>query len=278
MTYKLLVSDLDETLLNDQGVVPQTNIEALKKAIALGVKFVPNTGRPYTTVQNLLQQLGLEEAAGQYVISYNGGIITENQGNRILSQTGLEQSLAEKIFHAGLINDQVGVHIYTLHYLYIYNLSSRDALHLQQRQIPFENLVTPSFPQIAANDLILKVIFESTDLAVQQAVEDQVLKIVGRDNVTPSRSSNCYVEFNPPRVDKGSATLRLASQLGIDRTEVIGVGDNNNDLSLIQAAGCGIAVQNALPEVKACAQVVLQNDNNRGALAEIVERFILHDK
>lgn len=82
--YKLIVSDLDETLLGSDGKISQENIEAIKAASKKGVKFVPNTGRDFASVQVLLQKLGLYQEANEFVISYNGGAIVENQDNRVL--------------------------------------------------------------------------------------------------------------------------------------------------------------------------------------------------
>ncbi len=113
MTYKMLVSDLDETLLNNDGTIHEANVKAIREAVAQGFKFVPNTGRSYTSVQDLLTTLGLRDQAGQFVISYNGGAIVENKDNHVLLARAMNLDLAQKVFDAGLVNDQVDVHIYT---------------------------------------------------------------------------------------------------------------------------------------------------------------------
>ncbi len=71
--YRIIACDLDETLLGSDRQVSQKNAAAIRKARERGVKFVPATGRGYASVQNVLQALGLEGAAGEYVLSYNGG-------------------------------------------------------------------------------------------------------------------------------------------------------------------------------------------------------------
>ena len=77
--YKLIVCDLDETLLNSDKKICQENIDAIKKARDLGVKFVPATGRGYTCIDYVLNTLELYDLENEYAISNNGAIVTENK-------------------------------------------------------------------------------------------------------------------------------------------------------------------------------------------------------
>ena len=96
MGYKLIASDMDETLLNDEHEICQRNIDFIKKAKELGVKFVPATGRGYASIQRDLKILGLCDELGEYVISFNGGALSENKDNRLLDFQGwLEDCLGE---------------------------------------------------------------------------------------------------------------------------------------------------------------------------------------
>ena len=81
MKYKLIASDMDETLLNDHHEICSRNIELIKKAKEKGVKFVPATGRGYAAIQNCLKDLDLYDETDEYVISFNGGALSENKNN-----------------------------------------------------------------------------------------------------------------------------------------------------------------------------------------------------
>ena len=86
MGYKLIACDLDETLLNDEHLVGAKNVAAIKRAREeYGVKFVPATGRGFMQIQPELKELQLYDLEGEYVISFNGGALTENKNNRILN-------------------------------------------------------------------------------------------------------------------------------------------------------------------------------------------------
>ncbi len=275
MTYKMLVSDLDETLLNNDGTINPLNVEVIKAAVAQGFKFVPNTGRSFLSVQDLLKTLGLADQADQYVISYNGGVIVENQGNRILDVSGMSLPLAEQIFQAGLVNDAVDVHIYTVDRLFVYNPSAADEEYMAARGVNYEVMADRNLNFLKDEAAITKVIFEHLDAKVQAQIKAAVLKAVGANQVEATFSSSRYVEFNPAGVDKGRATLTLGAKLGIKPEEIMAIGDNSNDLSMIKAAGLGISVANGIPAVKEAAQVVTARTNNQGAIAEVLERYVL---
>ena len=277
MVYKMLVSDLDETLLNDDGTVHADNLAAIKTAVAHGFKFVPNTGRSFNSVQALLKTLGLYDQAGQYVISYNGAAIVENKDNQVLLTRGMDRELAAQIFRAGLVNDQVDVHIYTVDTLFIYNISPTDKQYMAERGVPYELMASDDLAFLANEQPVMKVIFEHPDQAVREQIRDAVLAAVGADAVEATFSSSRYVEFNTKGVDKGSASLLLGEKLGIQRDEIIAAGDNNNDLKMLTAVGLGVSVANGIPAVQEAAAVVTERTNNEGAIAEILEKYALKD-
>ena len=125
MGYKLIACDMDETLLNDNHEICQRNIDVIKRATKeYGIKFVLATGRSYDLVQKQLQDLDLYDKEDEYVLSFNGGALTENSGNRILQFKGLSFNKVKELFEFGLSKD-LCVHIYTKDALYIYNMFKR---------------------------------------------------------------------------------------------------------------------------------------------------------
>ncbi|MGX8680437.1 MAG: HAD family hydrolase, partial [bacterium] len=89
--YKLIACDLDETLLNDDHVVPEENIKWIQKArVEKDVRFVPATGRGYTQIRPELKQLGLFDQPHEYTMSFNGGALVENKDEKIMKWQGLE--------------------------------------------------------------------------------------------------------------------------------------------------------------------------------------------
>ncbi|MDR3242157.1 MAG: Cof-type HAD-IIB family hydrolase [Lactobacillaceae bacterium] len=279
MTYKMLVSDLDETLLNDDGTVHPANIAAIKAAVAQGFKFVPNTGRSFNSVQTLLETLGLKDQAGQYVISYNGGAVVENKGNQVVLTRNMPFELAKQVFNAGVaVDSAIDVHIYTVDTLFIYNISETDHKYMAERGVPYVLMDSDDLSFLATEQPIMKVIFEHPDLAVREQIMATVIESVGAEQVEATYSSERYVEFNYQGVDKGSASLMLGEMLGIKQDEIIAAGDNSNDLAMLKAVGLGVSVANGIPAVQEVADVITKRTNNEGAVAEILERFVLTEQ
>lgn len=271
---QLILSDLDETLLNDDGTIHPENIVAIQAFTQNGGYFVPNTGRSYKSVYGTLAQLGLNKTT-QYVVSYNGGAIVAiapDGQEEIVVEHGMSLTLAQKIFDLGQVNDVVDTHVYTRDNLYIYNISATDQRYMTERQVPYTEITTTDLSFMANEGPVMKVIFEHPDPAVQQAIADAVTAVVG-DEMLVTFSSNRYVEFNPKGVDKGVTGLELADILGIARDDTVAIGDNLNDAAQIKAAGVGVAVANAKPEIKALADVVLTTTNNEAAVADFIQHY-----
>ena len=208
-------------------------------------------------------------------MSYNGGAIVAiapDGQEEIVVEHGMSLTLAQKIFDLGQVNDVVDTHVYTRDNLYIYNISATDQRYMTERQVPYTEITTTDLSFMANEGPVMKVIFEHPDPAVQQVIADAVTAVVG-DEVLVTFSSNRYVEFNPKGVDKGVTGLELADILGIARDDTAAIGDNLNDAAQIKAAGVGVAVANAKPEIKALADVVLTTTNNEAAVANFIQHY-----
>ncbi|MBZ6011205.1 Cof-type HAD-IIB family hydrolase [Leuconostoc gelidum] len=273
---QLILSDLDETLLNDDGSIHQKNIDAIQRFTQNGGYFVPNTGRSYKSVTGTLNTLGLNQTR-QYVVSYNGGAIIaiEPDGKEeVVAQHNMSLDLAKKIFELGQIQDDVDTHIYTLDKLFIYNISPADKQYMSERQVPYTEIDSDDLTFLANEKPIMKVIFEHSEPAVRQKIADNVTNELTA-SVLLTFSSNRYVEFNPKGVDKGVTGLELADILHIDHDNTAALGDNLNDAAQIKAAGVGVAVANAKQEIKDIADVVLTTTNNDAAVADFIENYVI---
>lgn len=270
MKYKMIVSDLDETLLNSDRKVAARNVEAIKRARELGVKFVPATGRGYISIRGTLEEIGLRDMENEYVISFNGGAITENKGERLLYFQGISFEKAEELFSRGLSYD-VCMHVYTKDKVYVYRLNQDESDYVKGR-MEMQEFFTDDL-QFLRGQEIVKVIYVNTDWHYLKNIEDDLRDITGDLDV--SYSSNRYIEFNQKGVNKGSGLLFLADLLGIRPEETIAVGDNFNDLSMICAAGLGVGVQNTVPDLKPLCDVVTDATCDDGAIGEVIEKYVL---
>lgn len=270
--YKLMVSDLDETLLRDDGSISDANVAAIKAAAKLGVKFVPNTGRGFASVQALLKILGTYDEPDQYVISYNGGAVVENKNNEVILTDQLPYEHAKQIFDLMYAHPEIGIHVYTLHTLYLYHAREDDLKYLASRGVEYKIMTDNDF-SIFRKKHIMKVIFMQPDLDARHAIAEPLYEQV-KDFADMTYSSNQYAEFNAKGVNKGTATMALAKKLGLTADEVIAFGDNSNDLPMLRKVGMPVSVANGIPAVKDVAKLVTTADYEDG-VAEAIHKLIL---
>ncbi len=272
MDYQLIACDLDETLLNDQHRICQRNIDFIQKAKQKGIKFVPATGRLYLSVQEDLKTLGLYDLEDEYVLSANGGVLTENKNNRILQFKGLSFDKTKEIFEFGKDKD-VCIAIYTLKTIYVYHLNDDEEKRMNGQRLTYEMIEDESLSFLVNQDIV-KVLFENTDMDYLQSLEPLMSDIV-KGEVSLSYSSARYMELNLLGVDKGQGLKDLAKLLNIPIEKTIAVGDNFNDQAMLEVAGLSVAAHNAVDEIKEICDYTTQADNNEGVVAELIEKFIL---
>lgn len=269
--YKLIAIDLDETLLTTEKTVSKRNREALQKADEMGVRLVIATGRGIVNVQDTLEALGFEDKENEYVISFNGGAVTENKGTRFLYTDGLSFEFASELYKRGL-NYNVGIQVYTKDDIYVYNYSTEERMHLEP-----EIQVTEIFDEnldFLKDTEIIKILFMNLDQSYLRKIEVELKDITVDSDV--SYSSNRYIEFNHKGVNKGAALEFLADRLGIDMSETMVIGDNYNDWSMFKVAGFSVGVDNMVEELRSEVDYVSEKTNDEDAVAEILEKFIFN--
>lgn len=268
--YKMVVSDLDETLLGTDRKVPFRNVEAIRRAREIGVKFVPATGRGYASIRGTLKELGLQELEDEYVISFNGGAVTENKGERLLHFEGISFEKAEELFFRSFSYD-VCTHVYTRDKVYAYRLNQNEIDYLNGR-MEVKEFFTENLDFLKGQEIV-KVIYVNTDWSYLNRIAEDLKEMT--QDLDVSYSSNRYMEFNQKGVNKGSGVLFLADLLGIKPEEIIAVGDNFNDLSMLQVAGLGVGVQNTVTELKSLCDYITNATCDEGAVGEVIEKYIL---
>jgi len=270
----MIVCDLDETLMNDDGTLSEKNAAAIKAATAKGVHFVPNSGRSYTSFQNDLEKMHLRDQPNEYSISYNGGLILENKNNRPIAVNAMPFETAKAVFNVGITNKNADTHVYTQDKLYIYNPISQDSDYLTNRGVTFTEMENADFDQFKGQN-IMKVIMALPTMDERKQMRADVEAKVDPAKLAVTYSSDRYVEFNPAGIDKGSASVQLGELLNIKPEEIIAAGDNSNDLPMLKAVGLPVSVANGIDSVKAVAKYVTKADNNQDALAEVINKFVL---
>lgn len=270
-TYKIIACDMDETLLSSDASICRRNIEAIANAKAQGVKFVPCTGRGFRSVEGVLKTLNLFDEAGQYVIGFNGASITENKGHRSLFWDPIPFDLADRIYRKSA-SYGLCMHIYTRDTVYISGVTPDEEDFLRGR-MAYVPTAEKTLDFLRGKEEVCKLIIMHTDYSRLQEIHAEMKPLL--DDITVSFSSNRYIEFMHKGVTKGVALLKLAAMLGVEPEETMAIGDNINDIEMLQAAGLSIGVHNLNPLIRQYCNVVTNATNNDGAVGEAIETFVL---
>ncbi len=264
--YKILVLDLDDTLLKDDLSISLENIQAMKKAKDLGVLILLCSGRSDDSMYTYIDQLNIFDDH-EYFISYNGAKIDRIKGETIFHKE-IQQPLLKELVRYGDKN-KVSVQLYYEKKMLVREINE---------DIKAYRALTKSEPFVCADlenqQCTTKVLFNSKDRDVLQKMKEEIEKKYN-DVVHVFFSKPNYLEVLHKEANKGLAVKYLAEKLNIHRDEIIAVGDSFNDLFMIEYAGMGVAVVNGREEVKAKANYVTKKDNNHHAICEVIETFIL---
>ncbi len=266
--YKLMLSDLDETLLVDHHV-PEFNREAIKKAREKGLKFVPCTGRAFNMIPEIIQEIGIDEN-NQYSICFNGGLIVENKSSKILHFKGLDYDLAHKLFEYGR-NLDVCVLVFTIDCCYIYHPDPDEVQRKITQKAPLKVMDEYDLEPLK-DDHIAKILFMKRDMDFLMTLKAQMEQEF--DDVAFASSSYRYIEMNAKGVDKGYGLKWLAKYLHLKTDEIIAIGDNYNDVPMLKEAGLGCCVSSSLEDIKSVSDYVCTHDYFDGAVKEVIEKFV----
>ena len=271
MKYKLLVLDVDGTLLNNKKEITPRTMAALLKAQHMGVHIVLASGRPTNGVIPIAKALELDKFGG-YVLSYNGGQIINVQTGELLFEKRIDPEWIPYFYDKAVKNDFA---IFTYHKNYI--ITNRPENPYVQQEAALSNMEVIGVDNFAeAVDFApCKCMLTSDDEEALVGLENHWKKKL--DGVLDAfRSEDYFLEVVPQFINKGNTLGVLLSALSIQPDEVIAIGDGVCDVSMLQLAGLGIAMGNAVDSVKACVdKVTLPNEMDGVAIA--VEKAILAD-
>ncbi|SFN55928.1 hypothetical protein SAMN05216516_11086 [Izhakiella capsodis] len=269
MAIKLIAIDMDGTLLNPQHEISEGVKAAITAAKSQGIIVVLATGRPYVGIERYLTELDLKRE-GQYAISYNGALVHRTLDGELVSEVSL--GFDDYLYFEKLARD-LGVHFqaldktalytpnkdiseFTIHESYLTGIPVRyRSVEEMDKQLTFPKVMMIDPPELL-------------DAAIAR------LPQAARDNYTLMKSAPYYLEILNKQVNKGYGVRMLAGLLGISSEDVMAIGDQENDIAMIEYAGVGVAMGNAIDSVKSAARFVTRTNREDG-VAYAIERFAL---
>ena len=268
LDYKLIVSDFDGTLVNENGTISDKNKKAISDYIAAGGAFAISTGRMPDGILSRAKELGLKGL----VSCCQGSIIADIDTKEFVFEGRIpyETTLAvvEKM-------EQMGLHIHVYEAWEYFSNMDDYALKMYENAVKSKATLVLNQPlsqfvkerRLASYKILAMVLPEDNERVIQELVAANF------PNCTVTRSSGVLVEVINAQYSKGTAVEFLSDYFHVDLGKTVAIGDQLNDLPMIEKAGLGIAVQNADKGLKTVADVVSPLTNEEGAVAWAIEQF-----
>lgn len=273
---KLIAFDLDGTFLDDDKKIPEKNIAAVKTAAERGIICLPATGRLARGIPKPIFEL----PGMRYIMTSNGASVYDLEIKRVLYRAVLEYQTALRLcdhmqarsitytflqFERGYMSKEMHARVPE------YFSNPAMAEYMQRVYRPVDDL--RGLMEKRAQPLEKMLMFFKPDEQERRAEQLELLpKLFPELKISSSISNN--IEINAHNADKGQAISALCAHLGIARENIVCFGDASNDISMLKAAGLGIAMSNGVDSAKAAADMCTMSDNNSGGVGEMIMKLI----
>ncbi|WP_347435926.1 Cof-type HAD-IIB family hydrolase [Fodinisporobacter ferrooxydans] len=259
----MITIDIDDTLLNDHMQISKATQTALQEAAEQGVVITLATGRMFAAAKPIAARLGLNVP----IITYQGAWIKHLLDGTMLYERNVPRSLAGQIFAYA---KEQGFHlqVYSEDRLYTWMENEKIKKYSEFSKVPYH--IEPDFESLMEQPLAKMLLFEDPDTI--DRIEQEVRPMFGSD-VHITKSKPYFLEFSHPEATKGHAVKYLAQHYGCELKEVIAIGDSWNDREMIQVAGLGVAMGNAVDALKEIADFVTFTNNDDG-VKHVIDTFI----
>ena len=270
LPYSIIALDLDGTLTNSEKNITPRTFDALMKAQREGVRLVLASGRPTFGIAALANQLQLADYGG-YVLSYNGGRIIDWCEKTVIFSQVVDQKLVPILYDCA---EKAQLPIVT--YLPEAILVSKN-----EGEYLAEEARINGMPIVVAQNFVeeaMRIAGGSTKFLIPGEPEllvqlESEMKAALSEQMEVFRSAPFFLELPPKGIDKAQSLQRLLTHLGLERDSLMAFGDGFNDLSMIQFAGQGVAMANAVEEVKSIADFVTTSNEEDG-IAHALEQLL----
>lgn len=288
--YKLIAVDLDGTMLNSYGEVTENTKRVIRNTIKKGTDVVIASGRSIDSIKNIAENVG----CSNYMIAGNGAVIYDRKKDQILYEKYIPKSKAldiiriceqNSIFYNVYTNKSIIADSLRYNVLYYYkeNLKKEDSKKTNITLVEnIEKYILDMQDEKIMKIFICdgtKVVFNSIMKKFENMNDIDILDVSHMSRKVIKKGTYevpieyYYTEISMKDVDKWYAIEHLINKIGINKQEVIAIGDNTNDKMMIQEAGLGIIMKGSTPQITEVADYVTDDNNNEG-VAKAIEKFV----
>lgn len=264
---KVIIMDVDGTLTNSEKIVTDKTRNALIKAQELGVRLVLASGRPTSGLLDLAKELKMHENNG-LLVSFNGSKVVDCENNNVLFNKTMRVEEGQAVLEH-MKKFDVKPMIDKGDYMYVndvfnntinYNGGPFNIIHYESRGGKFKLCEKDDLAAFA--DYPLNKILTAGDPEYLQANYKEMMEPF-KDTLNCMFTAAFFFEFTAKGIDKAKAIDTVLIPMGYKREEIIAFGDGHNDASMVKYAGIGVAMDNAVDELKAIAdEITLSNEDD----------------
>jgi hypothetical protein len=270
MNNKILFVDLDRTLLCDDKSISEKNKLAIEKMLDAGHYLVLATGRTIESGRYVARDLGLT-IPGCYMIAFNGALLYDCAADRVLLKRTLPIEVVQELLDRA---KKAGIYAQTYNKMDVVTSKHTKELDYYKGRSKISYKISTNVMD-ALEEEPQKVLLISLDQRERLEKFQKKNRSWENGKCNSFFSCNEYLEYCPLDTSKGTGLEYLTRTLNMPSDSTIAVGDEENDIPMIQAAHIGVAMKNGIQKIKDVADYVTENDNNHDAIAEIIEKFIL---
>lgn len=279
---KLLVLDIDGTLVNSSKKVTPKTKEAIHKMLKEGHQICLASGRPTPGIRHVAFELELNKMGG-LALNFNGALVTDMKTGEVVYEKKLQKHFVKELYDFAEEND-IGILTYAKDIGRTGEFSKEEAPMVIFGRRPDKYLEDEAnlndLPWYLAKDFVKEIDYEpykilyTADPSISGELEIKLAKKY-EGVLTVMRSEPYFLEAMPLGIDKGSCLDLLTPKLGFKHENVICCGDGFNDVSMVKWAGIGVAMANAQGAVKDVADYITYSNDEDG-IAHVIEKFILN--
>lgn len=272
---KILFTDLDDTLLNAQKTISAHTRDKIMEMLTKGNHLVLASGRSVNSILDVLEVLNIQndDTKGKiYMAAYNGAVLYDCTNGSVIEQYDVPIPTAQAIFDMAL---EKGIHIQTYTDTHIISCAEDEELLFYKKAIRSPYRVGTNLEKELAHAPFKLLAIDMKDRSRLEELRREVEASEFAKDITCAFSNNYYLEFYNKKAGKGNALINLCSAVRVHIKNSVAVGDEENDITMIDAAAVGVCMANGRPVVKAHADYITQNDNNHDGIVEIIDRFVL---
>ena len=265
--YKLIALDMDETLLQPDKTISKIDKEALIKAQELGIYVVLATGRPIFGIKRFLDELNVTDG---YAVCFNGAEVNKVNSDEVIYNQKLNgDDLHYLVDLSKKLN--VNMHGFDKRGCFSEKMSKYTELEITLNHIDL-NLV--KYSDFESDHEIIKMMYIDEPDYLSNVIKQLPKDAYERFNIV--QSAPFFLEFLNPKADKWYAIDALAKHLGIKNEEIMTFGDAHNDYLMVKNAGLGVAMGNAIEELKKVAKFVTKPNYENG-VAYALNKFVFNE-